>query len=171
LASAINSAKNIAKNTADGVYDDISGQRFGRLVVLGYIHKKNGIKTRLHVRCICDCGKEVEIAKRPVVKGVTKSCGCINIEMSTARVTAAANKARIDGTDINLIKGTSANKSNLLGVRGVSLKNGKYVARITFKKKTYYLGAFDTIDEAISSRKRAESELFAPFLEQVNDMV
>ena len=54
-----------------------------------------------------------------------------------------------------------------LGYRGVSrLKiNGKYVARIGFKKKKYYLGRFDTLEEAVKARQKAEDELYKPFLE------
>ena len=37
---------------------------------------------------------------------------------------------------------------------------GKYVAKIVFQKKVYYLGAFDRIEDAAEVRRRAEETLF-----------
>lgn len=55
------------------------------------------------------------------------------------------------------------NKNNKLGVKGVSFKNGKYYARIMKDGKTYYLGVFDNLDDAINARKEKEIELFGDF--------
>lgn len=55
LAREINSARNIAENTAKGVYDDMTGERYGRLVILELFRKQNGKRFRLHFRCLCDC--------------------------------------------------------------------------------------------------------------------
>jgi len=106
-----------------------------------------------------------------VLKGLTKSCGCITKELSihkTELLVSNARKARIDGTNIHLINtARGANVTNKLGVRGVSLKDGMYVARITFKKKTYFLGAYETIEQAKLARAQAEAQFFTPFLEEV----
>lgn len=53
------------------------GDRFGRLVVLGFSHRigANGDK-RGTLLCRCDCGEEPEVQKRNVVIGKTVSCGC-----------------------------------------------------------------------------------------------
>jgi len=165
LSREIHSALKIAENTANGVYDDISGKRFGRLTAIEYTYKKNGIKKRLHIRCKCDCGKEVEIQSNSVLNGATNSCGCINNEKATERINAYKKKATIDGTCIIKISNMQPYKSNISGVRGVSVRGSAYVARITFKKKTYHLGKFDTIEEAASIRKEAEDKIFGEFLE------
>lgn len=51
--------------------------------------------------------------------------------------------------------------SNKSGVTGVcwNKQKRKWVARITFNGKETYLGSYDSIEEAITSRKRAEIEL------------
>lgn len=60
---------------------DLTGERFGRLVVLGedpepYVSPK-GVKTR-RWRCRCDCGNEVIVLQNALTskKDPTTSCGC-----------------------------------------------------------------------------------------------
>lgn len=55
-------------------------------------------------------------------------------------------------------------KSNILGVRGIRFKNNKYVPRIKYKGKAYYLGTYNTLDEAIIARKTAEQMLYGETL-------
>jgi hypothetical protein len=54
---------------------DLTGQRFGRLVVL---NKTDTPYKDRHIgwRCICDCGVETIVNGRDLRKGHTKSCGC-----------------------------------------------------------------------------------------------
>lgn len=56
--------------------------------------------------------------------------------------------------------------SNTSGHTGVYLnrRNGRWVAQITFKGKTYYLGSYADKEETILARKRGE-ELHDDFLE------
>lgn len=62
---------------------DITGMRFGRLIVLGKAEPRgrNG-----YWRCRCDCGNLVEIRTQHLQKGVSSSCGCFRTELSTSRV-------------------------------------------------------------------------------------
>lgn len=53
---------------------DITGQRFGRLVVKEMAYKKNGFDYWL---CMCDCSKEKIIRGWSLRKGITQSCGCL----------------------------------------------------------------------------------------------
>ena len=58
---------------------DIFNKRFGRLLVIGEseVKSKDG-----HYKwiCKCDCGTELLVSGNSLVRGVTKSCGCINRE-------------------------------------------------------------------------------------------
>lgn len=57
---------------------DLTGQRFGRLIV----KEKVGVDRygRAIWLCVCDCGKE-SITKSPyLTRGETKSCGCLKLE-------------------------------------------------------------------------------------------
>lgn len=53
-----------------------SGERYGRLTVLGS-EKVNG---RIKQKCLCDCGKVTYVALYRLRNGHTKSCGCGKIK-------------------------------------------------------------------------------------------
>lgn len=55
---------------------DLTGQRFGKLVVLNPTEKRidNGSVVWL---CRCDCGKLAEVSARRLRKGKVRSCGCL----------------------------------------------------------------------------------------------
>ena len=56
---------------------DLTGQRFGRLVV----QKKDETRTKYkYWVCLCDCGVTKSILEGSLKQGYTKSCGCLNAE-------------------------------------------------------------------------------------------
>lgn len=57
-----------------GRFTDLTGQRFGKLTVIGLAGREN---KRLIWRCKCDCGNEKNIAARYLQEGKSHSCGCI----------------------------------------------------------------------------------------------
>lgn len=59
---------------------------------------------------------------------------------------------------------------NELGIRGVYRKDVRFVARIYIDGRNAYLGTFDTIEEAVEARKRAELEIHGEFSRKT-DMV
>ena len=62
---------------------DLTGQRFGRLVVLeraGSDSEKNALWL-----CKCDCGNTAIVRSRELRKGETKSCGCFFRERASER--------------------------------------------------------------------------------------
>lgn len=65
---------------------DLRGQIFGRLEVVELILdpaikalKKSTLKSAAW-RCVCECGGESVVAATCLLKGCTKSCGCLNLE-------------------------------------------------------------------------------------------
>lgn len=57
---------------------DLTGMRFGRLVV---IEKAESVKDRTtQWKCKCDCGNEKVIRRQSLLDGKTKSCGCLLYE-------------------------------------------------------------------------------------------
>lgn len=66
---------------------DLTGQRFGRLVVIGRADPPRDLRRRARWRCICDCGREVEVYGFNLSNGNTASCGCLQVERSTAAST------------------------------------------------------------------------------------
>lgn len=61
---------------------NLVGQVFGRLTVLGYAGKD-----RLHNaiwHCSCACGNHLDVNRRSLVSGNTRSCGCLRTERLVA---------------------------------------------------------------------------------------
>lgn len=55
--------------------EDLTGRRFGRLVVLAKTERQTG---RCYFwRCRCDCGKEKDVLSSRLKDGTTRSCGCL----------------------------------------------------------------------------------------------
>ena len=58
-------------------WEDLTGKRFGRLVVIGPAKSPDGKRGRRWWECLCDCGN-IKIAPTVALKsGKTKSCGCM----------------------------------------------------------------------------------------------
>ena len=142
---------------------DLTGQRFGRLVVIKPTERR-------YNRCIvwlceCDCGNKTEVVSANLTKGLTKSCGCLLKEVG-AKV-GSEKKSRVEGTDVSLLT-QKLRKNNTSGYKGVSWdkRSSKWRAIITLKGNSYDLGYFENIQDAIKARKQAEEELFEPMLEK-----
>lgn len=63
---------------------DLSGQRFGRLVVEVRTGSTNGHPLWL---CVCDCGEITQADTSQLRSGNTKSCGCLRKDVSRAACT------------------------------------------------------------------------------------
>lgn len=61
-----------------GTYKDLTGKRFGNLVVLSFNSHKN--RRRTYWNCLCDCGNITVVDGSHLVTGHTRSCGCLAIE-------------------------------------------------------------------------------------------
>lgn len=63
---------------------DLTGRRFGRLLVLGregtYYYDDGFVAVPLW-RCRCDCGREPVVQGPCLRSGRTRSCGCLRDEM------------------------------------------------------------------------------------------
>lgn len=60
---------------------DLTGQRFGRLVVVKQEISKNTHNS--YWECICDCGKSTVVCRPGLIQGRTQSCGCLHKEISS----------------------------------------------------------------------------------------
>lgn len=98
--------------------NDITGQRFGRLVVL----ERVGIdKWRSPTwRCLCDCGKETTVDSHRLKRGNTKSCGCLAREIHSSCLVAynKSESGRNKTAELNKSNKTThgMSKSRLYGV-------------------------------------------------------
>ena len=63
---------------------DLTGQRFGRLVVIKFAGSDCYRQTKWV--CKCDCGNETIVNGKYLKDGTTKSCGCLSRELSSTRL-------------------------------------------------------------------------------------
>ena len=135
------------------------GERYGRLTTVRATEKRSA--KSVVWECLCDCGKTVNVRATMLASGHTTSCGCVKRELDDQKDFRKI-LTYTDGTCIEFAKGISkprANTSQDTGVRGVILKDGKYVAQIRFRKKRYYLGRFSRLEDAVEARRRAEARV------------
>ncbi len=143
---------------------DYIGKRFGRLTVVDYAGTARELgKTgkENYWKCRCDCGKETIVGQTELQNGETQSCGCLHKERFLESLKL------IDGTSVVVLESSrkSLRSNNTSGYTGVyHSRNGKWDAYITFKKKRYWLGSYDKIEDAVKARKCGE-EMHDAFLE------
>lgn len=72
-------------------YKDITGMKFGRLTVLGFVGRRcdigHGQNRDAMWRCRCECGNEIITGAYNLKSGNTTSCGCYNHEINLTRIT------------------------------------------------------------------------------------
>lgn len=138
---------------------DLTGQRFGKLTVLG---PAENIGTRTAWLCRCDCGQETIVPTRRLRAGRRTSCGCEGLPSEAGR----ASLTFVDGTCVEMIRAGTVRCNNTSGVPGVEWwsRKGRWRATICFKGTRHYLGSYTRFEDAVQARKRAEEELYQPFL-------
>ena len=136
---------------------DLTGLRFGKLTVLKKSENRAKDGNPLWV-CRCDCGNTVDVRQSNLQSGTTTSCGC--------RRSPQKNLHYTEGTCLEMLRTDTMYKTNTSGVRGVyySSKRHKWIAQIMFKKKCYYLGGYDSLDDAAKVRAAAEEKVFGDFV-------
>lgn len=65
-------------------FEDLTGQKFNRLTVLGLSAKKSGRKS--YWVCQCECGNKKTVRSDVLKRGQTQSCGCLRDEKSAINV-------------------------------------------------------------------------------------
>lgn len=84
------------KGEGRGCPIDLTGKRFGRLVVERRYPAKSNNNGAVWV-CKCDCGVEVAVASNKLRYGNTKSCGCLRSMTFEERAALGYWPYRTDG--------------------------------------------------------------------------
>lgn len=75
-----------------GKIKDLSGKRFGRLTVLeradDYVTASG--RRKIAWTCVCDCGKKKVATSNDLLRGHTKSCGCLANEIAKKTIKSAS---------------------------------------------------------------------------------
>lgn len=142
---------------------DLTGRQFGRLKVLEEADNSN--RTGEYWKCVCSCGRLIEVSKESLCAGKTKSCGCLQAETRKKNMKKAIHF--VGGTCLERIANQKNTANNTSGYRGVyQRENSRWRAAIGFQGKVYNLGTFVNLEDAVAARKKAEEELYEPFLRE-----
>ena len=151
---------------------DLTGQRFGKLEVIGRDPERNR-----YWHCRCDCGgvKSIYISSLLKEDG-TRSCGCDQREFASKngmRTIGENSKAQIElnkslHTNIQVIKTKTPPKNNHSGVKGVwwEKSRGLWSAYIQVHGKRIFLGRYGKKEDAVKARLLAEELYFEPLLKE-----
>lgn len=160
----------VARDAGKNNVIDITGQRFGRLIVISRAPGRRGNSALW--RCRCDCGGEIVTSGAALKSGQCRSCGCLASEahreaFKTAR--KAREAAKVEGTDLALLN-ANLPAHNTSGVKGVSWDSSvkTWKAYIQFRGKRYYLGSSRDFDAAVWLRKQGEGRIWGDFLTWYN---
>lgn len=143
------------------------GQTVNGWKVLEILPTKEGT-SRFRCRAVCPvCGHET-VTSLSRLKLIRRCADCnqdIGKKVDTIRSVAYSGgsslisaRSRLNGT---------VNKNSVTGANGVTKRpNGRYFAYINFKRKQYYIGEYDQLEDAIAARKKAEKIIFGQYLDQ-----
>lgn len=73
---------------------DLTGRRFGRITVLEYTGEATSSRRSIW-RCRCDCGTVFETSSDSLIRGCTRSCGCLRKENARRNCPAMHRVTRI----------------------------------------------------------------------------
>ena len=154
---------------------DLTGRRFGKLVVLRRDSRKDG--GNWYWICECDCGNRKSIRGTSLVReGGTRSCGCDQrkVASETGRKTVAENARRqIERnmsyrTNFQVIENQNIPKNNTSGHKGVYWDKSRelWEAYIQVQGNRKYLGRYHKYEDAVKARELAEEQYFKPLIEE-----
>lgn len=61
---------------------DLNGKVFGRWTAIRFVCNKWHLQ---HWECLCQCGNTKLVSRASLIKGVSRSCGCLNRELASSR--------------------------------------------------------------------------------------
>ncbi len=129
--------------------NDLRNKTFGYLTALEPTEKRS--RKDIIWKCRCRCGKEIEVPATLLLRMNTTSCGCLKSEILQHH-----NRYQ-EGTELRqAMEEKILNPNSASGYVGVQPKRGKWTASITYKKKTYNLGTFSNIEDAVKARARSK---------------
>lgn len=110
-----------------GAFRDLTGQRFGKLVVVECVGRRSfpGGSQYIAWKCKCDCGNEAIVSTSSLKneRHGTKSCGCLKIANNGTR-THGLSKTKLYQKYRNMVDRCykeSAEKYSIYGARGIKV--------------------------------------------------
>lgn len=163
----------LAREMAKGRAEDLTGRRFGKLVVLS-----RDVRDGYWI-CECDCGNRKSIRGNSLtMRNGTRSCGCIQRDVAAgvgARTVAKNSEDRIATnvayhTNFSVIESARLPKNNWSGHKGVSWdkSRGMWAVNIQVHGKKIFCGRYRKFEDAVAARVEAEEKYFDPLIKMKN---
>lgn len=150
---------------------DLTGRRYGKVVVIGRSDRRmtRGKRTVPLWECVCDCGSVTYKPTDSLTNGSVSMCRECAAKYSAQKMREKVGL--VGGTQISRIRSDRLIATNTSGARGVyyNPKTGRWRARLRFQGKTYNLGTYRTLEEAVKARKNGEEKIYGRFLRQIDE--
>lgn len=111
-----------------GKFNDISGKKYGRLLVVEKTNSRARSGGAVIWQCLCECGKEKLVSSSSLVSGQTKSCGCLFLETASKKGLLKKRHGMTNTPTYRSWSGakhrcqnTKSKKYYLYGARGISV--------------------------------------------------
>lgn len=158
------------------MHKDLTGKKYNMLTVIGLseIRINSRGKKDAYWKCKCDCGNEKVIIASSITTGGSKSCGCLLKKQVEDLHKKNLKHSFINNTKVELVLKNDSNRNNKTsGVRGVYYAKHccRWYSKIMYQGQNYFLGYFDTIDEAEKAYKIAKNNLCSDFLKSIGKEV
>lgn len=156
--------------------ENLVGKKFGHLEVIEQKYLLSGKRSlELYYKCKCDCGSTVILRQGDF--STRTNCGkqCKYAIEARHKLGKENTKNILNifkkETNITKLGKTESNANSSTGYLGVTLipATGKYMAYITFQKKTELLGSYATPEQAYSVRLSAQNILHKAFIEDLEN--
>lgn len=143
---------------------DLTGQRFGRLVVL---ERCETVKHGEHVKwlCQCDCGNTVKVKSNSLRFGNTMSCGCLRVEQAMVQVESRTkhglSKERLFGvwnSIINRCTNPKCTRYKDYGGRGITVCSEWLNDYESFREWAYATGYDPTAKRNVCTIDRIDND-------------
>ncbi len=131
-------------------FRDLTGRQFGRLTAIRPTGRKSADGCYYWL-CRCSCGNSAEVCSNNLLQGKTVSCGCYG------RQRREESRTFVAGTCLEIVKSTKIPRNNTSGIKGVSQNRGKWLVKISFARKQFFLGRYTDLGDAVVVYKRAEA--------------
>jgi hypothetical protein len=93
-----NKVKSCGCRSLENIKINLTGKRFGKLVVGNAITKNK----RQHWKCLCDCGKQVLVRGDSLTSRNTNSCGCLLVQVDLSYFLGNSNRKHL--SSLNRVK-------------------------------------------------------------------
>lgn len=151
--------------------NNLKGKRFGRLTALEPTDQRH--RGRVVWLCQCDCGNQCHAVSTDLVKGDTRSCGCLKDKQDEVNLRKQYDAKRADGVAMHLFNDKPRRDSST-GYRGVfkyKTRQGKqrYGAQIRVNGVYYRKRGFMTPEDAYYNGRLMLEEKHLPKIKETRN--